>query len=80
MYIENFVLKIVTIRDFFFADDAVLEAISAQDLQTILSQFYSVFSDFGVAISFKKTKVLSKGIYKGIFYQQSKSMVRISKI
>ena len=48
-------------RDLLFADDAALVAHSAQDLQTLLSQFASACSDFGLTISLKKTKVLSQG-------------------
>ena len=33
-------LKIVTIRDLLFTDYAALVALSAQDLQTLLNQFY----------------------------------------
>ena len=55
-------LKIVTLRDLLFADDAALVAHSAQDLQTLLSRFSSACSDFGLTISLKKTKVLSQGV------------------
>ena len=54
-------LKTFTVRDLLFADDAALVAHSAQDLQTLLSQFSSACSDFGLTISLKKTKVLSQG-------------------
>ena len=54
-------LKKVTIRDLLFADDAALVAHSAQDLQTLLNQFSSACSDFGLTISLKKTKILSQG-------------------
>ena len=53
-------LNIVTIRDLLFADDAALVAHSAQDLQTLLNQFYSACSDFGFTISLNKTKILSQ--------------------
>ncbi|MCP4267312.1 MAG: hypothetical protein GY777_17355, partial [Candidatus Brocadiaceae bacterium] len=53
--------KVVTIRDLLFADDAALVAHSAQDLQTLLNQFSSACSDFGLTVSLKKTKVLSQG-------------------
>ena len=56
-------LKIVKVRDLLFADDAALVAHSAQDLQTLLRQFSSTCSDFGLTISLKKTKVVSKGTY-----------------
>ena len=51
----------VTICDLFFADDAALVAHSAQDLQTLMNQFSSACSDFGLTISFKKIKFLSQG-------------------
>ena len=54
-------LKNFTVRDLLFADDAALVAHSAQDLQTLLNQFSSACSDFGLTISLKKTKVLSQG-------------------
>ena len=54
-------LKKITIRDLLFADDAALVAHSAQDLQTLLNQFSSACSDFGLTISLKKTKILSQG-------------------
>ena len=54
-------LKIVTICDLLLADDAALVAHSARDLQTLLNQFSSACSDFGLTISLKKTKVLSQG-------------------
>ena len=41
-------LKIVTIRNLLFADDAALVAHSAQKLQTLLNQFSSACSDFGL--------------------------------
>ena len=53
-------LKIVIIHDLLFADDAVLVAHSAQDPQTLLNQFSSACSDFGLTISFKKNKTLSQ--------------------
>ena len=53
-------LKIVTIRDLLFADNAALVAHSAQDLQLLLNQFSSACSDFGLTISLKKTKFLSQ--------------------
>ena len=56
-------VKTFTVRDLLFADDAALVAHSAQDLQTLLSQFSSACSDFGLTISLKKTKVLSQGTY-----------------
>ena len=34
---------------------------SAQDLQTVLNQFSSACSNFGLTISLKKTKILSQG-------------------
>ena len=34
---------------------------SAKDVQTLLSQFSSAFSDFGIKISDKKAKVLYQG-------------------
>ena len=52
-------VKNFTVRDLLFADDAALVAHSAQDLQTLLSQFSSACPDFGLTISLKKTKVLS---------------------
>ena len=48
-----------TVRDLFLA----LAAHSAQDLQTLLSQLSSACSDFGLAISLKKTIVLSQVTY-----------------
>ena len=54
-------VKNFTVRDILFAVDAALVADSAQDLQTLLSQFSSACSDFGLTISFKKTRVLSLG-------------------
>ena len=56
-------LKVATIRDLLFADDAALVAHSAQDLQTLLNQFSSACSDFVLTISLKKTNVLSQGTY-----------------
>ena len=57
-----------------FADDAALVANSTQDLQTLLNQFSSACSDFGLTISLKKTKVLGQGT------DRSRSMLRISKM
>ena len=54
-------LKIVTIRDLLFADDAAFVAHSAKDLQTLLSQFSAACSDFGLTLRLKKTKVLNQG-------------------
>ena len=56
-------VKNFTVRDVLFADDGALVGHYAQDLQTLLSQFSSVCSDFGITISVKKTKVLSQGTY-----------------
>ena len=56
-------VKTFTVRDLLCADDAALVAHSAQDLQTLLSQFSSAFSDFGLTISLRKTKVLSQWTY-----------------
>ena len=44
----------------FLCDDTALVAHSAQDTQTLLSQFSSACSDFGLTVSLKKTKVLSQ--------------------
>ena len=49
------------VRDFFSADDAALVDHSAQDLQTLLNQYSSACSEFGLNISLKKSKVLSQG-------------------
>ena len=46
-------VKNFTVRDLLFA---ALVAHSAQDLQTLLSQFSSACSDFGLTISLKKLK------------------------
>ena len=50
----------ITVRDLIFADDTDFIWHSAQDLQTLLNQFSSSCSDFGLTISLKKTKVLSQ--------------------
>ena len=54
-------MKIVTILDLLFADDAALVAHSAQDLQTVLNQFSLACSNFGLTICLKKTKIIIQG-------------------
>ena len=46
-------LEIVTIRDLLIADDAALVAHSVKDLQTLLNQFSSACSDFGLTLRLK---------------------------
>ena len=52
-------VKKITIRDLLFADDAALVAHTAQDLQTLLDQFSSACTEFGLTISVKKQKSLA---------------------
>ena len=54
-------VKNFTVQDLIFADDVALIAYSVQDLHTLLSQFSSACSDFGLTISLKKNKVLNLG-------------------
>ena len=49
-------VKTIAVGDMLFAEDAALVAHSAQDLQTLLNQFSSACSDFGLTISLKKLK------------------------
>ena len=46
-------VKTITVRDLFFADDAALVAHSAQDLHTLINKFSSECSQFGLTISLK---------------------------
>ena len=47
-----------TASDFLFADDCALNASSHQDMQVSKDLFASACTDFGLAISAKKTEVL----------------------
>ena len=46
----------VTIRDFLFADDCVLNASTVEDMQKSVDKFSSACSNFGLTISTKKTE------------------------
>ena len=46
-------VKKITVQDLIFADDAALLAHSTEDLQTLLNQFSSEYSDVALFISFK---------------------------
>ena len=46
----------ITVRDLIFTDDTDFIEHSAQDLRTLLNQFSSSCSDFGLTISLKKIK------------------------
>ena len=61
-------VKNVTVRDFLFTDDVALVTQSAQDIQTLLSQFSSARSDFGITISLKKK--LKSEVKEQIFNHQ----------
>ena len=52
----NSKIKQITVRDLLFADDAAVVSNSAQNLQTLLNQFSSAYSDFSLTIRLKKLK------------------------
>ena len=49
-------------RDFLSADDAVVAAHSAEDLQQLMNRFRKACQDFGLTISLKKTQVMGQTV------------------
>ena len=50
------------LRDFLFADDAAITALSAEALQQLMNRFRKSFQDFGLTISLKKTRVMAQNV------------------
>ena len=51
-------VKSTVIRDFLFADDCALNALTEQDMQTTVDKFSTACDNFGLTISTKKTEVM----------------------
>jgi hypothetical protein len=54
--------KLVTIREMMFADDTAFVAHSLEDIQSIITAFSRVSTNFGLRINLKKTEVLYQSI------------------
>ena len=50
------------LRDFLFADDAVVTTHSAEELQQLMNRFSDACKDFGLTISLKKTQVMVQDV------------------
>ena len=51
-------VKETVIRDFLFADDCALNALTEQDMQTTVDKFSTACDNFGLTISTVKTEVM----------------------
>lgn len=60
-----------TACDFLFADDCALNASSHQDMQVSKDLFAKACTDFGLAISTKKTEVLHQPSTRSFYFTQS---------